>query len=257
MSLNRVYIIPHGDEILDLPNRESMEMHDAIEKVTAGDDSGTVVIISPHGLKLGNHVSVLSTEFFSGYYRLKTMNIRKKYLNNRILASAIVKSSDLAEEASFVTSSGPLSRFPLDFGTLIPLQFFRQKKIVVMGQPRIWELEKLTEFGKKLARVCMNQEEKISIIISADQAHCHSPDGPYGFAEESVAYEKIIEECTMKSDFGMLYSIKKEFVNKAKPDSYWNMLIFDGIMKESEMRSLMDFHYVQYYFGMMLAHLVP
>ena len=257
MSLNRVYIIPHGDEILDLPNRESMEMHDAIEKVTAGDDSGTVVIISPHGLKLGNHVSVLSTEFFSGYYRLKTMTIRKKYLNNRILASAIVKSSDLAEEASFVTSSGPLSRFPLDFGTLIPLQFFRQKKIVVMGQPRIWELEKLTEFGKKLVRVCMNQEEKISIIISADQAHCHSPDGPYGFAEESVAYEKIIEECTMKSDFGMLYSIKKEFVNKAKPDSYWNMLIFDGIMKESEMRSLMDFHYVQYYFGMMLAHLVP
>ena len=257
MSLNRVYIIPHGDEILDLPNRESMEMHDAIEKVTAGDDSGTVVIISPHGLKLGNHVSVLSTEFFSGYYRLKTMNIRKKYLNNRILASAIVKSSDLAEEASFVTSSGPLSRFPLDFGTLIPLQFFRQKKIVVMGQPRIWELEKLTEFGKKLARVCMNQEEKISIIISADQAHCHSPDGPYGFAEESVAYEKIIEECTMKSDFGMLYSIKKEFVNKAKPDSYWNMLIFDGIMRETEMRSVMDFHYVQYYFGMMLAHLVP
>ena len=168
-----------------------------------------------------------------------------------------MKSSDLAEEASFVTSSGPLSRFPLDFGTFIPLHFFRQKKIVVMGQPRIWELEKLTEFGKKLARVCMNQEEKISIIISADQAHCHSPDGPYGFAEESVAYEKIIEECTMKSDFSMLYSIKKEFVNKAKPDSYWNMLIFDGIMKESEMRSLMDFHYVQYYFGMMLAHLVP
>ena len=257
MSLNRVYIIPHGDEILDLPNRESVEMHDAIKKVTAGDDSGTVVIISPHGLKLGNHVSVLNTEFFSGYYRLKTMSIRKRYLNNRLLASAIVKSSDLAEEASFVTSSGPLSRFPLDFGTLIPLQFFRQKKIVVMGQPRIWELEKLTEFGKKLARVCMNQEEKISIIISADQAHCHSPDGPYGFAEESVAYEKIIEECTMKSDFSMLYSIKKEFVNKAKPDSYWNMLIFDGIMKESEMRSLMDFHYVQYYFGMMLAHLVP
>ena len=69
MSLNRVYVIPHGDEILDLPNEESRKMHDAIEKVTVGDDSETVVIISPHGLRLGNHVSVLNTEFFSGYYR--------------------------------------------------------------------------------------------------------------------------------------------------------------------------------------------
>ena len=256
MSLNRVYVIPHGDEILDLPNRESAEMNGAIKKVTDGDDSETVVIISPHGLRLGNHVSVLNTDYFSGYYRLKTMTIRKNYISDRNLALSILKSNELAEEASFVTSSGPKSKFPLDFGTLIPLQFFRQKKIVPMGQPRIWELERLREFGKSLAEACMNHEEKISIVISADQAHCHSSKGPYGFAEESAVYERIIEECTRKSDFSRLYGMKEEFVNKAKPDSYWNMLIFDGIMQETGMKSVMDCHYVQVYFGMMLAHLV-
>ncbi|MHB1507261.1 MAG: DODA-type extradiol aromatic ring-opening family dioxygenase [Cuniculiplasma sp.] len=255
MVLNQVYLIPHGDEILDLPNAESRIMHDAISNLAKKDDSEVIVIISPHGLKLGKHVSVLNTESFKGYFKLKSKTLDEKYINDRALSRRIIHDCPLAEEASFVTSSGPDSVFPLDFGTLIPLQFFRQKTIVYMGQPRIWYLNSLRDFGKEISKICMDYEKKVSIVISADQAHCHFKDGPYGYAPESAKYEEIVINCIRKSNFSPLHEMSMAFVDKAKPDSYWNMIILEGIMDETGMRSVFDYHYVQVYFGMLLAHL--
>ena len=43
-------------------------------------------------------------------------------------------------------------------------------------------------------------------------------------------------------------------ISEAKPDSYWNMVILKGFLKNSGMRMVLDYHYVENYFGMLLAH---
>lgn len=256
MTLENVYVVPHGDEIIDHPNRESIELWEKIRKVTAGDASDSIVIISPHGLKLSGSIGVINTQYLNGSLNLKTRRIRKKYATDRVLAKAIVNSSKLTQEVSFVTNSGPLSVFPLDFGSVIPLSFFGKKGLVAIGQPRIWDLDALLNFGKTLAGVAENYEKRVTVIISADQAHTHAPDGIYGYAPEAKPYEELVEKCIGESDLSPLLDLKQEFVDKAKPDSFWNMVILKGIMDHTGKRSVLDYHYIEHYFGMLLAHLV-
>lgn len=255
MTLENVYIIPHGDEIIDQPNRESAELYNKIREVTANDQAESLVILSPHGLKLSKSIGVINTENLAADFQLKTKKLKGEYKTDRKLAKGIIENCRLTQEVSFVTSSGPLSRFTLDFGTVIPLQFFSQKKLVSIGQPRMWNLEDLQEFGKSLARVIQNSEDRISVIISADQAHTHDASGPYGYADESATYEKMIEDCVRNSNFDPLLDLSRDFIDKAKPDSYWNMLILKGFMDETGLKSVLDYHYIEVYFGMLLGHL--
>ncbi len=55
--LNYVYIIPHGDEIIDMPNKESIKMNNTIKDVTENDYS-IKIIISPHGLRLSDKIGI-------------------------------------------------------------------------------------------------------------------------------------------------------------------------------------------------------
>lgn len=256
MVLERVYVIPHGDEIIDQPNSESVHLFEKIREVTEGDPSESLIVISPHGLRLSKSIGVINTENLAADLQLRTKRLQNEYKTDRELARSILENSVVTQEVSFVTSSGPLSRFVLDFGSVIPLQFFSQSKIVAIGQPRIWNKEMLQEFGKTLAKIAQNSSTKISILISADQAHTHDASGPYGFSEKSAIYEEQIEKCFKESNFGPLLEMEEKFVELAKPDSYWNMLILKGIMDETGMKTVLDYHYIEIYFGMLLGHLV-
>lgn len=255
MTLEKVYIIPHGDEIIDHPNNESIELSEMIRKVTANDQSETLLILSPHGLRLSRSIGVINTENLVADFQLKTKRLAGEYKTDRKLARAILEGSDATQEVSFVASSGPLSKFTMDFGTVIPLQFFGQEKLVSIGQPRIFDLDLLQNFGRTLARVVEESHTNISIIISADQAHTHDQSGPYGYSDRSADYEELIEKCVRESDFSPLLELSEEFINAAKPDSYWNMLILKGIMEETGLKSVLDYHYIEVYFGMLLGHL--
>lgn len=255
MTLNKVYLIPHGDEIIDLPNGNSRSMNEHISRVTSGDLSDTVLVLSPHGLSLSRSFGIISTQFIRADLQLNSRRIRKLYLTDREMVKRITSAFSESQEVSFSTSSGPKSVLPLDFGSVIPLSFFHQKNIVAIGQPRIWNRDVLQDFGRHLVNIAEESEKTVSIIISADQAHTHAPSGPYGFAEESAVYEQLVETCISRSDLSPLVDLKEDFIMKAKPDSYWNLLVLKGIMEATGKRSVLDFHYIEEYFGMMLAHL--
>jgi len=254
MTLNSVYISPHGDELITKPNKESTILSESLHDLAIKDRADTIVVISPHGLRLGKSVSVLTTDYFSGYLKLRKTIIRKKFKNEKALALRIIDNAPLAEEASFITSSGPKSIFPLDFGSLIPLYFFKKERIVMMGQPRLWLLDDLEYFGKCLFHEIESFPKEISVIFSADQAHTHSSKGPYGYSKDSRIYEDLIESCVVFNDFNKLKSLQRSFIENAKPDSFWNMIILKGFLKEGGLKLSLDYHYVENYFGMLLAH---
>jgi aromatic ring-opening dioxygenase LigB subunit len=254
MTLSNVYITPHGDELVTLPNKKSEILATRLTALSKKDHTEVLAIISPHGLRLGKNVSVIITDYFWGYLKLGNKIIRKKYRNEKDLSLKIIRDNSLAEEASFITSSGPKSVFPLDFGSLIPLYFFNKRQLVVMGQPRIWRLDDLETFGRNLFHDVDGYNKKVSVLFSADQAHTHSKSGPYGYSDDSKEYENIIERCVRSSNFESLRDIDKEMVDRAKPDSFWNMIILKGFMEEGDIRLHYDYHYVENYFGMLLAH---
>ncbi len=254
MVLQGLYVIPHGDEILDQPNAESAKMHDSIHDMTLLDSSDTIAIISPHGLMLPDRVAIINTEFSTGKYDLKGGELKRRYSLDREQALELKEAAgDRADLVGYVTSSGPLSDFPLDFGSLIPLTFFGERRLVLMGQPRPRNTDRLFQFGKILYSWSREADTKVSIIFSADQAHTHARDGPYGFSGEAEKYDSEIVSAIEENDFSKVREFQPDFISRAKPDSYWNMIALAGFLEASGMSMKVNYYYVEHYFGMMAA----
>lgn len=253
MVLENVYIIPHGDEIVTLPNPESAHMNKKIKEIAREDRSNTLVIISPHSIRLSKMIGVVNTEYLRGRLRLHNKYIFQIFKSNRELNSIILKNIDLTEEVLYITSEGKSSVFPLDFGSIIPLYFFGKRNISLIGQSRLSEREKLIEFGKKLYHITMGYEGSVSIILSADQAHTHSSSGPYGYSKYSKYYDNAVIKSIKENNFEELINIEEKIIEEAKPDSYWNMLTFYGIISEAKSIPEFVYYYVEKYFGMLFA----
>ncbi|MCL4447924.1 MAG: hypothetical protein M1148_03360 [Candidatus Thermoplasmatota archaeon] len=252
--LHNIHVIPHGDELIDLPDAGSRRLNLSLRELGKNEDAGTIVILTPHGLRLRKAASVAMTEFLGGSVRLATKSLRRRYRNARYLSEQLVKEgNDLLEPAYFISSLGENSVFPLDFGTLIPLSFFRPEEVCVIGQPRMHDLEALNKIGRTLYRCTERDDRCISVIFSCDQAHTHSPEGPYGYSEKSSEYDEMVRLYFDSGDSQELRNLSEEFLGSAKPDSYWNLMILDGLLKESGRKmKFIDYH-VAKYFGMMVA----
>ena len=256
MPVDWIFLIPHGDEIIDMPSEGGRIMNERIKKLAGTDKTDSIVVISPHGLNLPENFSVVNTEYFYANTKLKTTTLKGYWKNDRPLAEKILKATrGFSEEARFVSYSGKASRFPMDFGTSIPLHFFRKKPIIMMGQTRTADRKKLIDFGMALYDLCNAEEKHIGILLSADQAHTHSEAGPYGFSSDAEKYESVVKECLKKGSLEELVRIDDAIVKNAKPDSFWNMCAMHGMISRSGRRSVYDYGYVEVYFGMILAHL--
>ena len=251
--INRVYIIPHGDELLYYTGPESRKMADAIRKGTSHDDSDVHVILTPHGLSINDRFSVTFNDRYHGSYRIGNNTVSMDIANDVSIARAIFNENrDVVSSASF-SAGGENSVFPIDFGSMIPLKFFNASRVVVIGQSRIWELQKLHSLGESLFKVLSGSKEKISLIFSCDQAHTHNPEGPYGYSEEAKAYDKIVVDAINSNNFGQVVRFSRDFVEKAKPDSFWNLNVAIGFLKASGMKFSVGYYYVERYFGMLFA----
>ncbi|MGC8655853.1 MAG: hypothetical protein ACP5TG_05085 [Thermoplasmata archaeon] len=257
MVLERAYIIPHGDEILSLPNKESKEMNEIIKKSTNKDSADSILIISPHSLRLNKCIPVINTKYLSGYYKIGKSIIRKKYESDRELNRIILSKCIDADEVNFITSEGKLSSFPVDFGSLIPLQFFKPKEVSILGQWRSENRQGLIKFGKSLFHSIEESGKKITVIFSADQAHTHNSKGPYGYSPDARKYDELVIKALKSNDFDELIGIEREVIENAKPDSYWNMLSFYGFIREASLKPVFRYYYVQEYFGMIFADTAP
>lgn len=254
MVLSGLYVIPHGDEIIDNPSEGSAIIRKKIEHAAAGDSSDSIVIISPHGLRLRSKISVINTERLISRYSTAGYHIDQEFRTDRGLARSIADTMpDATEEVQFITSEGELSAFPVDFGTSVPLYFFGGRKVVSMGQTRTSDRISLVRFGKELAGIISSASQNVSIIISADQAHTHWSGGPYGYSDSAVGYDKMVVDAINGSDFSGLMELSDEFIEQAKPDSYWNMLILSGILEATGRSLKVGHYYVERYFGMLIA----
>ena len=255
MVLERLYVIPYGDEIIDMPNKESKELHNKIVDVTKGDNSDSIIILTPRGMTLTSGIPIINTENLHGEYSTKTTTLVSEHKTDKeIVRNVAAEFGKEMVTVNFAMPSGPLSVFPEDFATIIPLTFFGKQKVSIISQPRISDTEKLMRLGRSIWNTVDSMDIKISVIFSADQAHTHSKSGPYGYSEYAKLYENRIIGYFENGSLQGLENMEQGMIVEAKPDSYWNMVILNGFLESSEMRVTLDYHYVEHYFGMMLAH---
>ena len=187
MMLKFLTMMPHGDEVFNPKDNDTKELKNIMEIIgTSAEDLDEFIVISPHNIRIMDHISVIISEHVSN---------GKDYITDRKLADLIyaeAKKRNLSiVEVNYGALEGDASRIPLDWGTSIPLEFIKNvKRIVLISPARKIERAALIKFGEIIADISENYNKEIGIIVSADNAHAHRKDGPYGFSK----FAKVIPE---------------------------------------------------------------
>ena len=226
----------------------------------------TIVLASPHNLRLLARIAVVTSENSSG--QLKGSSKRSVSLRascDREFAEKIVRESE-AERlpvvgANYGTTSGPASDIPMDWGTLVPLWFVLKRarsKIVIVAPSREIPLRTNYRFGQLMGKLMSRDRKKRFVFIaSADQAHAHSRSGPYGYSPAASRYDSLVVDAIQDNDLKRLLSLDPRLVERAKPDSLWQMTLLAGVTEVVPSQSQLLSYQVPSYYGMACAGFEP
>ena len=275
MTLVYACIAPHGSETIEQlaskPNRRkfrktALGLHELAREI-GRTKPDTIVIASPHNLRLSANIGIVLTENSTGTLRASPRNPTRITLKVKCdveFATKLLKRSKRARlpvvGANYGTNEGTTSDMQLDWGTLVPLWFIiprcrRKPRVVIVTPAREIPLSKNFQFGRVIAEQAENNRKKrVAFIASADQAHAHKRSGPYGFSERAKEYDSLVLNALSGNRFGDVMAIPSHLVEAAKPDSLWQMAILAGIADRVKLRAELVSYDAPTYFGMICAN---
>jgi len=274
MPLEYACIMPHGGDIIPqlaarktkhlfLKTRESMRK---IARDIRQARPDTIVIASPHNLRLQDTIGIVTSENTTG--QLNGPGRRKVSLSlkcDREFAQDLLQESaryDLpVVGANYGTAEGPASDMPMDWGTLVPLWFVAKEervkaKTVIVTPSREIPLGQNIAFGMVIGAIAEKRRKRIAFIASADQAHAHERSGPYGYHRSAAKYDQFVSQAIQKNHFELIFGLSKRFIEDAKPDSLWQMAMLAGLARVVKMRGSLLSYEVPTYYGMTCASFV-
>ncbi len=271
MTLEYACIAPHGGDLIPhLASRSSEKKFRAtregirrLAREIAAARPRTIIIATPHNLRLLGRIGIVISENSSGSLRGpsgKSVSLSVKCNTNfaRKLLTAASSIGLPAVGANYGTSEGPASNMPMDWGTLVPLWFplkehHLRARIVIVTPSREIPLSQNFRMGKLIAKLANKEKERIVFVASADQAHAHLKTGPYGFSEAAPKYDRLVCKAIEENNLTSIMRLDANFVERAKPDSLWQMTVLAGILDEVPMKSGLVLYDVPTYYGMVCA----
>ena len=226
----------------------------------------TIVIATPHNIRLWRKIGVVLTENSTGTLQASPRNKSSVSLRTKcdeeFAKQLIDRSAKIGVPvvgANYGTSEGLTSDMPMDWGTLVPLWFMipqcRPKpKVVIVTPSREIHLSKNFQFGRIVAQTAETYRRKrIVFVASADQAHAHRKSGPYGYSSQAKEYDLRVVNALRKNQINEIMTLKPELIEAAKPDSLWQMAMLAGIADRIKLRAELVSYDVPTYFGMTCA----
>ena len=273
MPLVYACIAPHGGELVPaLAGRkigwvsETRRGMRVLMKEMKASHPDTMVVATPHNLRLQKHIGVVTAENSSGTVREGRRSIGMRAACDVDLARRIVEAAEGAGlpvvSANYGALEGPLSDLAMDWGTLIPLWFLLRgtrlkSKIAIVTPSRGIPLRQNYEFGREVGKVAASGRKRVAFIASADQAHAHRKSGPYGFDRRAAAYDRMVIEAIGRGRLERIMDFDRELIEGAKPDGFWQMAMLAGALNEVPMTGTLLSYQVPTYFGMLCAGFKP
>jgi len=273
MGITFACIAPHGTEIIPQLAGEKLKdfakTRHAMEKMATlmnKQKVETIVIATPHNLRLENSIGVVTSEYAQGTLQNSCGAVTVRFTCDRILAHEILHSAKKAQlpvtGVNYGTNEGENSCMPMDWGTIIPLWFLgycnsEKPQIVIVTPSREIPLENLVKFGSIIAKVAENSNKKVAFVASADQGHAHNPKGPYGFNPASAKYDRLAQKAVKENNLKPLLKLDNKFIDEAKPDSLWQIAILIGVLDVVPMKGQLMSYEAPTYYGMLCAAYLP
>src|SRR5712691_2102626 len=274
MPLEYACIIPHGSDIIPrLAVRKTEYLfektRESVRRIARDIREvrpDTIVIASPHNLRLQDKIGIVTSENTTGQLNgPRGRKVRLSLKCDREFAQDLLQESARYHlpvvGANYGTAEGSGSDMPMDWGTLVPLWFVAKEervraKTVIVTPSREIPLGQNIAFGMAIGAMAEKRRKRIVFIASADQAHSHRKSGPYGYHRSAAKYDEFVSRAIQKHRIESISRLTKRFVEEAKPDSLWQMAILAGLSRVVKMRGNLLSYAVPTYYGMICASFV-
>ncbi len=260
-------ITPHGGEIvpalagkkleLFAPTREGMMK---VARAMGEAKPDTIVIASPHNLRMQKHIGVVVSENSSGRVADGRREVKLRAKCDVEFGAKVIEAAERrglpVVGANYGALQGPLSDLAMDWGTLVPLWFFlrrRKAKVLIVTPARGIPLAQNFEFGEVVAERAEAEGRRVAFVASADQAHAHKKSGPYGFDKRAEEYDRRVVEAIRAGRLASIMNMDMDFVAGASPDSLWQMTMLAGVLSVVPMAGELLSYQVPTYYGMLCA----
>jgi aromatic ring-opening dioxygenase LigB subunit len=276
MPLVFACVAPHGGIIPGLEGAEAcVQTTAAMEEVgrrMAAARPETVVVVTPHGVRVDGALAIAMSERAAGSLDEPAMegraafSVRVDLTVDRDFSRALLGGATLASVPAvgvhYGATSGVGDCYPLDWGAVIPLHFLGTRweeplLAVIVVPSRLLPLEALVAFGRMIAQAAEASERRIALVASADQAHAHAADGPYGYDSAAAQFDDWVIEAVRANNLMRLLKADMELVRHACPDALWQMLVLAGALERVPMASELLSYERPTYFGMLVAAYLP
>lgn len=149
------------------------------------------------------------------------------------------------------------SNHPMDWATLVPLWYLGGRgdaplPVAVVVPARDRPPAEHVRLGEAVADAIRESGRRVAVIASCDHGHGHQADGPYGFRPESARYDDEVQRLLRGDEMGRLLDMDPDFVHAAAADSWWQMLILQGVLGDRWKPDLLSYEHPTY-FGMLVA----
>src|SRR5713226_4709889 len=274
MSLVFAAIAPHGglavpeactpDELhLAQLTRSGMEELGAAFAATRPD---VVVVATPHNVHISNAFAVIVAGRVAGNLGDDTphrvaLDVPGETELAWLVLETLIRDSLPAVAVSFGSNDPSAAVAPMDWGIIIPLWLMGGRHdppvpVVVVTPARDLPADAHIRAGAAIAAAAAASRRRVAFIASADHGHAHRADGPYGFHSNARVYDDLVTDLVRKDSLRGLVDIPVALVERAKADSWWQMLMLLGATGAGWRGRLISYE-APTYFGMLTAAYTP
>jgi len=195
------------------------------------------IVATPHNVHIANALAVIVAGRLKGRLNGVVPPIELDIASDVELAWQLLESLSGAglpsAAVSFGSNDPPTAVAPMDWGVLIPLWFMGGRReppvpaVVVTPARELSASDHITA-GAAIASAAAGSPLRVAFIASADHGHAHRADGPYGFHPDAARYDALITDLVSTNRLQGLAEIDGDFVERAKADSWWQLLMLQG-----------------------------
>ena len=148
--------------------------------------------------------------------------------------------SELAEKENIPAGTLGEKNKKLDHGTMVPLYFvnkyYNEYKLVRIAISGLSTIDHY-QFGKCIAQLAEESDKKIVIIASGDLSHMLKDEGPYGYSEEGVIFDREVTKAMSKGDFLSFLNFDEDFCDAAGECGLRSFIIMAGALDGKSVKS--------------------
>ncbi len=244
MPIIGAFVLPHPPIILPEVGRgeekhlqKTTEAFNKAARMIRGLAPETIVLTSPHSVMYSDYLHISPGAAASG--DMRRFNAPGVVVRTEYDHEFVAELEDRAQKVGVPAGTMGERDKSLDHGTLIPLKFVNDSyagyRLVRTGLSGISMAEHY-RFGMCIRDVSDALGRRVVLIASGDLSHKLKADGPYGYAEEGVRFDREITKAMAEGDFVRFLTFSPAFAEKAAECGLRSCVIMAGALDGKAVR---------------------